>query len=115
MESDPNGFFSKTISDCGAGTLYRFQLNRGMGRPDPRSKSQPFGVHGPSAVVDSNQFQWTDQNWTGIEKKNLVIYELHLGSFTSSGTYLAAIEQLDALVKLGITAVAGQTKTFLIP
>ncbi len=105
MESDPNGFFSKTISDCGAGTLYRFQLNRGMGRPDPRSKSQPFGVHGPSAVVDSNQFQWTDQNWTGMEKKNLVIYELHLGSFTSSGTYLAAIEQLDALVKLGITAV----------
>ena len=105
MESDQSGFYSKTISDCGAGTLYRFQLNHGMGRPDPRSKHQPYGVHGPSAVVDSNQFQWTDQSWNGIEKKNLVIYELHLGSFTSSGTYIAAIEKLDSLVKLGITAI----------
>ena len=105
MESDNKGIFSTTITDCGAGTLYRFQLDNGMGRPDPRSKSQPYGVHGPSAVVDSDRFQWTDQNWTGIEKKNLVIYELHLGSFTPTGTYLTAIEQLDDLVKLGITAV----------
>ena len=105
LKSDKQGFFSGTISDCGAGTLYRFQLDNGMGRPDPRSKSQPFGVHGPSAVVDSKQFQWTDQNWTGIEKKDLVIYELHLGSFTPTGTYLAAIERLDELVELGITAI----------
>ena len=105
MQPDERGFFSNTISDCGAGTLYRFQLDNGMGRPDPRSKHQPYGVHGPSAVVDSHQFQWTDQNWTGIEKKHLVIYELHLGSFTSPGTYLAAIERLDDLVELGISAV----------
>lgn len=105
LQRDKQGFFSNTISDCGAGTLYRFQLDNGMGRPDPRSKHQPFGVHGPSAVVDSAQFQWTDQNWTGIEKKDLVIYELHLGSFTPAGTYLEAIGQLDGLVDLGITAV----------
>lgn len=105
MQPDKKGFFSNTISECGAGTLYRFQLNNGMGRPDPRSKHQPYGVHGPSAVVDSAQFRWTDENWVGIEKKDLVIYELHLGSFTSSGTYLEAIEQLDDLIKLGITAI----------
>ena len=104
MRPDGDGFFSIEIK-AAAGTLYRYKIDENPGRPDPRSRFQPFGVHGPSQVVDSDTYQWQDNDWQGVSKRDLVIYELHLGSFTSQGTYIGAIERLDDLVDLGITAI----------
>lgn len=87
------------------GTLYRYRINGGDPRPDPRSHFQPFGVHGPSQVIDTRSFDWNDQNWKGVNKRDLVIYEMHLGSFTEQGTYEAAIERLPELRAFGFTAI----------
>jgi maltooligosyltrehalose trehalohydrolase len=93
-------------SDAKAGTLYKFQLeDGGMQVPDPASRYQPMDVHGPSEVVDPGNFMWTDAGWNGRLWEESVIYELHIGTFTSQGTFQAAIERLDWLVALGITAI----------
>ncbi len=105
LQRDKTGFFSGIVDNCPAGTLYRFRLDDQPGRPDPRSRFQPFGVHGPSQVVDANSFRWSDQDWRGVQKRNLVIYELHVGSFTEQGTYTSATERLDELKRLGVTAI----------
>ena len=105
MQSANDGTFFTEVAGAGAGTLYQFSVDRNPGRPDPRSLFQPHGVHGPSQVVDRDAYQWTDQQWRGVAKQDLVIYELHLGSFTADGTYTAAIGRLDELVELGVTAI----------
>ena len=105
LERNTSGVFSGTANDCPAGTLYRYKLDGNMGRPDPRSRFQPFGVHGPSQVVDPDSFKWSDGSWAGVAKRDLVIYEMHVGSFTLEGNYTSAIERLDELVQLGITAI----------
>jgi malto-oligosyltrehalose trehalohydrolase len=105
LERDEPGVFAGVVDDCHAGSLYRFKLDGNLGRPDPRSRFQPFGVHGPSQVIDSNSFQWNDEDWRGVQKRDLVIYEMHVGSFTQQGTYAGAIERLEALKQLGITAI----------
>ena len=105
MQPANDGTFYTEVAGAGAGTLYQFSVDRTPGRPDPRSLFQPHGVHGPSQVVDRDAYQWTDQQWRGVAKQDLVIYELHLGSFTADGTYEAAIGRLDELVELGITAI----------
>jgi maltooligosyltrehalose trehalohydrolase len=93
-------------SDAKAGTLYKFQLeDGGMQVPDPASRYQPMDVHGPSEVVDPGNFIWTDAAWHGRLWEECVIYELHIGTFTSPGTFQAAVERLDWLVALGITAI----------
>ena len=99
------GYFSATVAGVGPGTDYQYTLDDQTTRPDPCSRFQPDGVHGVSRVVDPNSFPWTDQDWKGVRKRDLVIYELHLGAFTTTGTFQAAIERLDELVELGITAV----------
>ncbi len=80
-------------------------MDGGQRFPDPVSRFQPEGVHGESQVIDPNSFPWTDQNWKGVAKRDLVIYELHVGTFTPQGTFLAAIAKLEELKELGITAV----------
>ncbi len=105
LDRDSEGIFSGVVDDCPAGSLYRYQLDGREARPDPYSRFQPLGVHGPSQVIDPNQFNWSDQLWPGISKRDLVVYELHVGSFTEQGTYLAAIEKLDELIELGINAI----------
>jgi len=102
---DNDGVFSGIADDCSAGSLYRFKLDYNASRPDPRSRFQPFGVHGPSQVVDPDAYSWNDESWQGVSKRDLVIYELHVGSFTEEGTYTAAIGKLDQLKELGITAI----------
>ena len=97
--------FGGIVDECPPGTLYRYQINKQPGRPDPYSRFQPFGVHGPSQIIDAHQFPWTDQDWLGIKKQDLVIYELHVGSLTRAGTYRAAIDKLPELKQLGITAL----------
>lgn len=105
LKLDSSGIFDGTAENCPAGSLYRFKLDDRPSRPDPRTRFQPFGVHGPSQVIDPAAYTWKDSSWKGIGKRDLVIYELHIGSFTEEGTYAAAIEKLNLLKELGITAI----------
>ncbi len=89
----------------GPGTDYALVLDGGEPRPDPRSAWQPHGVHGPSRVLDHDAFAWTDATWRGVALPGSVLYELHVGTFTPEGSFDAAIERLDHLVALGVSAV----------
>ena len=91
--------------DVPAGTDYRFSVDGGPPRPDPRSGHQPEGVHGPSRVVDHTAFAWSDDAWRGVHLPSAVLYELHVGTFSAEGTFEGAIAHLDHLVDLGVTAV----------
>ena len=99
-----SGYYCRQVRDVNPGALYKLRLNGGPEFPDPASRYQPDGVHGPSAVIDS-RFPWTDQKWAGVPRSDLVIYELHIGTFTPAGTFDAAIEYFDYLHDLGITAL----------
>jgi maltooligosyltrehalose trehalohydrolase len=88
-----------------AGQRYAYRLDGGAPRPDPASLWQPDGVHRPSAVVFPEDFPWTDQNWHGIAREDIVFYELHVGTFTPEGTFEAVIPRLAELKELGITAI----------
>jgi maltooligosyltrehalose trehalohydrolase len=105
MERDGDGWWRAEVEHAGPGTTYAFSLDRGPARPDPRSGSQPDGVDGPSAIVDHAAFGWTDAAWRGVAARGLVLYELHVGTFTPDGTFDAAIERLPHLVELGVDAV----------
>ena len=84
---------------------YLISIDGGEPRPDPRSGWQPDGIDGPSRVVAHDDFDWTDDGWHGLPLSSAVIYELHIGTFTAEGTFTTAINRLDHLVSLGITAV----------
>eukprot|EP00913_Durusdinium_trenchii_P010938 g10267.t1 len=105
LEPVDGGCFRVVVDDAGPGTRYAFVLDGDITRPDPRSRFQPEGVHGPSQVIDPAAYQWRDDDWNGIDKPDLVIYELHVGTFTAEGTFRAAIDRLAELTELGITAV----------
>ena len=104
MTSLGDGRYEVTVRGVGAGTRYQFALDGGDPRPDPYSRSQPEGVHGPSEVVDP-AFAWTDDIWDGLHAEGEVIYELHVGTFTETGTFAALIDELAELKRLGITAI----------
>lgn len=104
MQRGPDGFHVAQVEGVRAGDRYAYRIGDGPVRPDPASRFQPNGVHGPSQVVD-RQFDWTDQDWQSPSREDWVIYELHVGAFTAEGTYAAAIDRLDELVELGITAI----------
>ncbi|MEK6311107.1 MAG: malto-oligosyltrehalose trehalohydrolase [Curtobacterium sp.] len=88
------------------GARYGFRIDDDDAvRPDPRSRFQPEGVHGPSEVVDPERFAWTDDAWTGRPARGGVIYEMHVGTFTPEGTLDAAAAQLEHLVELGVSFV----------
>jgi maltooligosyltrehalose trehalohydrolase len=93
------------VSGVGAGRRYRYRIDGKAAFPDPASRSQPEGVHGPSEVVDAGAFAWTDAGWRGVGLDELVIYELHVGTFTPAGTFSGVAERLPALADLGVTAV----------
>jgi maltooligosyltrehalose trehalohydrolase len=105
LSKDADGYFDAVVADAGPGTRYRYRLDGRGPFPDPASRSQPEGVHGPSEVVDPSAFPWNDANWTGPDLDTLVIYELHVGTFTTQGTFAAAAEKLGELAALGVTAV----------
>src|SRR5438094_7249729 len=108
LTPESGGYFSGVIN-AGAGTLYRFRVNGGeIFYPDPGSRFQPDGPHGPSCIIDPGQFQWTDSQWPGPAATGLsgqIIYEMHIGTFTKEGTWRAATEQLAELARIGITVV----------
>ncbi len=105
LERDEQGVFSATIPGVRAGDDYAYCIDDGPERPDPASRWQPEGVHGPSRVTDPDAFLWRDDAWAGIEMADYVIYELHVGTFTMEGTFDAVIPRLAALRELGITAI----------
>ena len=98
------GYHVVELDNVRSGDQYLYQFGEGPARPDPASRFQPTGVHGPSEVVASD-FEWTDIDWSGVRREDLIIYELHIGAFTSEGTFSAAQQRLDELVDLGITAI----------
>lgn len=104
MQRDSDGYFTCSVPDLKPGTRYFYQLDNDKERPDPASHSQPEGVHGPSMVVD-HAFEWTNGNWRVPTLRNSVIYELHVGTFTSDGTFDAIIPYLPYLIDLGVTTL----------
>lgn len=106
LEREPGGgYHSGVVDGAGPGTRYRYLLDDDHALPDPASRRQPDGVHGPSEVVAPRSFRWSDRQWRGVAKRDLIIYELHVGAFTAEGTFRAAIERIPELVELGVTAV----------
>jgi len=105
LERAPDGFFSGLLEGVHAGDRYWYQLDSARRRPDPVSRFQPDGPHGPSAIVDPSQFPWTDARWPGAPAEGQVLYELHVGTFTPEGTWAAASARLEDLARLGITVV----------
>ena len=103
------GWWAATVAGARAGaedgTDYAFSLDGGPARPDPRSQFQPAGIGGPSRLVDHGAFAWTDASWRGLSLAGAVVYELHVGTFSRSGTFEGAIAHLDHLVELGVDAV----------
>lgn len=105
-ESGPDGYWSGLVPGVRAGAHYKLRLDQGDAFPDPASRWQPDGPHGPSVVVDPATYAWTDDAWRGIvEPHRQVLYELHLGTFSPQGTWAGAAARLDALVELGVTTV----------
>jgi maltooligosyltrehalose trehalohydrolase len=100
-----DGWFEHIEPKAGAGTRYRYRIDGELLVPDPASRFQPEDVGGPSEVIDPEAFQWREQAWRNRPWNEAVIYELHIGTFTPSGTYRGAIEKLPHLKNLGITAI----------
>ena len=104
LEGSGGGYFHAQVDNISPGTLYLYRLDGSRDRPDPASRFQPQGVHGPSQVIDPS-FAWADRNWLGLPLKDYVIYELHVGTFTAAGTFDAVMAHLEELKDLGITAI----------
>jgi maltooligosyltrehalose trehalohydrolase len=106
LEPEGSGYFSGIVPFATDGTLYKFRLDSdGYLYPDPASRFQPRGPHGPSQVIDPLKFHWTDQHWNGAHIKGQVIYEMHIGTFTQEGTWASAIKELPYLAEMGITVL----------
>jgi len=106
LASEGDGYFAALAPAARVGTLYRYRLGASTSCfPDPASRAQPFGPHGPSQVVDPDAFVWTDQSWGGISVEGQVLYELHVGTFTPEGTWRAAMDHLQPLVDIGMTTI----------
>ncbi|MDR3638937.1 MAG: malto-oligosyltrehalose trehalohydrolase [Isosphaeraceae bacterium] len=105
LEKSADGMFAGHSPDVRVGDRYRYLVDGRGPFPDPASRFQPLGVHGPSEVIDPSVFAWTDAGWRGVRPESLVIYELHVGTFTPEGTYAAAAARLRHIADLGATAV----------
>jgi maltooligosyltrehalose trehalohydrolase len=105
LTCEDDGYFSG-VAHAAARSLYRFRVNNAVHfHPDPASRFQPQGPHGPSQVVDPTRFQWTDSEWPGVKLKGQIIYEIHIGTFTPEGTWRSAGEQLAELKRIGISVI----------
>ncbi len=106
LERDADGYFQGLLPGISAGQLYSLRLN-GQERlyPDPASRFQPLGPHGPSQLVDPSNYRWQAPHFAGARPRGQVIYELHIGTFTQEGTYAAAARELAELAGLGVTTL----------
>ncbi len=105
MERDSDDVWTAVIPQARPGSRYWYRLDTRVSRPDPYSRSQPEGPHGPSQVVDPNTFRWRNQSWRGHGIQGLVIYQLHVGTATPGGTFDSLIEKLPRIKALGATAI----------
>jgi maltooligosyltrehalose trehalohydrolase len=106
LRSEPGGYFAGPVAAAHTGTVYRFRLDDNQRlHPDPASRFQPDGPHGPSQVIDPAAFSWSDGAWRGPTREGQVIYEMHVGTFTREGTWEAAARELPELANLGVTMV----------
>ena len=105
LQANGDGYFTGRVEGALTGDRYGFSLDNGAVRPDPCSLWQPEGVHRLSGLYDAGSFNWTHDSWQGIPQPQLSFYELHIGTFTPEGTFDAAIDRLDDLVDLGVTAI----------
>jgi maltooligosyltrehalose trehalohydrolase len=105
MEKDEKGYWRTNAQDISADTLYSYVLESEKSRPDPASYFQPHGVHQASQVVNHKAFDWEDSGWRGIELSKMVMYELHIGTFSPQGTFDGVIPRLDDLKDLGVNAI----------
>lgn len=105
LEPEEDGYFSGLAAHARPGMTYRFALDGGDAFPDPASRFQPEGPHGPSLIVDAAEFEWTDAAWPGVSLPGQIVYEMHAGTFTSEGTWEAAIRHLPELAFLGVTVI----------
>jgi maltooligosyltrehalose trehalohydrolase len=104
LHEDEGGYHKGAVEGIEPGSLYFYRLDDEKDRPDPASRYQPEGVHGPSQVMTS-AFRWEDAGWSGLPLQDYIIYELHVGTCTKEGTFDALIPRLDELKNLGITAL----------
>jgi malto-oligosyltrehalose trehalohydrolase len=104
MGPEPQGWFALTTDRAGPGTRYRYFVD-GIAYPDPASRRQPEGVHGASEVVDPGRYAWTASAWRGRAWEEIVLYELHIGTFSETGDFAGAIGHLDHVRELGATAI----------
>jgi maltooligosyltrehalose trehalohydrolase len=100
-----NGYWATVIDEVIPGLLYLYCLDRNRDRSDPASHFQPEGVHGPSQVIDHKSFKWEDSGWKGIPLSEMIMYELHVGTFTDEGSFEAVIQRIDDLFAIGINAI----------
>lgn len=105
MEKDDKGYWRKIVEGISPGVLYLYRLEEKIYRPDPASHLQPEGVHGPSQLVDHKSFNWNDDNWAGIPLSQMIIYEIHVGTFTPEGKFISIIPRLNEIRELGINAI----------
>lgn len=105
MKKDGMGYFHSEIKDLFPGARYFFKPDGEKDLPDPASHYQPEGVHGPSELVDHDSYSWQDQSWKGIPFRELVLYEIHVGTFTQEGTFEAIIPFLDDIAEIGVNGI----------
>jgi maltooligosyltrehalose trehalohydrolase len=105
LERDGRGVYRAEAGNAGPGTEYWYRVDGERDRPDPVSRALAGGVHGASRVVDPHAFVWSDAGWRGLGMADLILYELHVGTFTPAGTFEAAVERLPYLIDLGVTAL----------
>lgn len=105
MQKSDSGYFETEIKELKQGARYFYRFWDGRELPDPASRFQPEGVHGPSQTIDLSDFKWTDSSWRGLDLERSVIYELHVGTYTPEGTFNALIPHLAGLRDLGITTI----------
>jgi maltooligosyltrehalose trehalohydrolase len=105
MKKDEQGYWKVNVPGVQAGTRYQYLLDDELLRPDPASRYQPEGVHGPSEVIDPGSFKWSDDDWKGLDLSSMIIYELHTGTFSPQRNFQGVISRLEYLRSLGVNAI----------
>src|ERR1041384_5353447 len=113
MNPSEHGYFDVTVSGTEPGARYRYVLDGQKERPDPASRFQPDGVHGPSEVIDPDAFQWSDDDWAGLAFQQLVIYELHVGTFTRGTEHFKPLFRSSSIY--GTKLESRQSNSCLLP